>query len=236
MRELKFEQGSAGWLECRTGRITASRISDVLATLKRGGESAQRRNYRRELIAERLSGRSENHYVSPEMEHGIECEPIARAAYEVGCDVMVDEVGFVLHPTMDFAGGSPDGLVGDDGLIEIKCGKTTTHLDWMAEGVVPEDHQAQIMWNLACTGRKWADFISFDPRLPEGLRIFIVRMDRDEERIAAMEEEVMRFNLEIEEAIAKLSGRIVHKPAPPVDTRTPEQQCEAMADAMEMVP
>lgn len=236
MREIVAEQGSAEWLQCRVGMVTASRISDAISFLKRGGESAARRDYRLDLIAERLSGRSENHYVSPEMEFGIENEPYARAAYEIGCGVMVDQVGFVLHPTLDFTGGSPDGLVGEDGLIEIKCGKTTTHLKWMQAGVVPEEHQDQILWNLCCTERKWADFISFDPRMPEGLRIFIVRMERDEARIAEMETLITQFNDEVEFFCKGLRKRVVQAPAPPVDTRSDFDQLMAMIDSQELVP
>lgn len=236
MRVIPCEQGTAEWLEIRQGKITASRIADVMDYLKKGGEGASRRNYRQELLAERLSGRSEDHYVSAEMAWGSEFEPIARSAYEIGTESMVDTVGFVLHPTFDFAGASPDGLVNDDGLIEIKCGKTTTHLRWMQAGVVPEEHQLQILWNLACTERQWADFVSFDPRLPDGLKIFIARMDRDDARIDQIESEVASFNGEVEQAIAALSGRIIHPPAPPVDTRSDFDQLMEMIDAQELVP
>lgn len=236
MREITAPQGSAAWLQGRLGKITASRMEDVIKRLKSGAESAARRDYKLDLIAERLSGRSEDHYVSPEMEWGIDNEQYARAAYEIGCDVMVDQVGFVLHPTMNFSGGSPDGIVGKDGLIEIKCGKTTTHLKWMQAGIVPEEHQAQIQWNLCCTGRQWADFISFDPRLPEGLRIFVVRMLRDDKRIAEMEEEVVRFNDEIEFALKGLRARIIERPAPPVDTRPAYDQLMEIMDRQELVP
>lgn len=236
MRTIKCTQGSAEWLDIRRGKITASRISSVLAVLKKGGEGADRRNYRIEQIAERLSGRSEDHYVSPEMEWGTEFEPIARSAYEIATESMVDTVGFVLHPTFDYAGSSPDGLVGDDGGLELKCPKTTTHIKWLMDGKVPEEHQAQCLWNMACCERKWWDFMSFDPRLPDGLKIFIARMERDDERIAAIESEVVRFNDEVEAAIAQLGGRRKERPAPSVDTRTPLEQLNAMMDQMEMIP
>lgn len=235
--ENPVAQGSAEWLQMRIGKITASRMGDVLATLKRGGEAAARRDYRLDLIAERLTGRSENHYVSPEMEWGTEMEPIARAAYEIGCNAMIEEVGFIHHPNMPFSGGSPDGLVDDDGLIEIKCGKTTTHLRWMSAGVVPAEHRAQMMWNLACTGRKYAEFVSFDPRLPDGAKIFIVRMGRDEKVIGEMEYEVEKFNAEIESEISRLGvSRPIHRPATPVDTRTDLEQLIEMIDQRELVP
>lgn len=228
-------QGSAAWLQARIGVITASRMKDVMDYLKKGGEGAGRRNYRTELIAERLSGRCEEHYVSPEMDHGTEYEPIARSAYEIANDVMVDTVGLVYHPTMTFTAASADGLVDEDGAVEIKAPKSTTHLKWLLSGIVPEEHQEQCLWVMACCERQWIDFISYDPRLPEGLRIFIVRMERDEERIAAMEAEVLKFHEEVEAACSALRTRVVAQPAPAVDTRTPFEQLEAMIDA-EIVP
>jgi putative phage-type endonuclease len=239
MRIVKCQQGTAEWLKARCGKITASRVADVLATLKKGGEGADRRNYRIELLAERLSGRTEDHYVSPEMAWGSEFEPIARTAYEIATGEMVDTVGFLLHPIFDFAGGSPDGLVGEDGGIELKCPKTTTHIKWMSGGGVPEEHQAQCLWNMACAERSWWDFISYDPRLPDGLKIFIVRMERDESRIKLIEDEVSRFNDEVEEAASGLRKRVtVAPPAPPpvVDTRSDFDQLMAMMDDQELIP
>lgn len=227
MRTIDCIQGSAEWLAARCGKITASRMADVLSVLKKGGEGADRRNYRIELIAERLSGRYEDHYVSPEMAWGSEFEEMARAAYEIQTGTMADTAGFVLHPCFDFAGASPDALIGDDGGLEIKCPKTTTHIRWMMAGTVPEEHQPQMLWNMACCERAWWDFVSFDPRLPEGLKTFIVRLPRDEARIAEMECEVERFNEEVEAAIAALRPRIreAHKPKP---------SAEALAEFEEM--
>lgn len=236
MRVVNCQQGSAQWLDVRRGKITASRIADVMDRLKKGGEGASRRNYRTELLAERLSGRSEEHYVSPEMDWGSEFEPHARAAYEIANDVMVDTVGFILHSKMDFAGASPDGLVGSDGGLEIKCPKTTTHLKWLQAGTVPEEHQAQCLWNMACAERSWWDFMSYDPRMPEGLRIFIVRMDRDEARISEIEHEVERFNEEVEFTVSRLRKKVIERPVPPVDTRSDFDQLMAMIDAQEMTP
>ena len=236
MRTIKCTQGSAEWLEVRRGKITASRIADVMDFLKKGGEGASRRNYRTELLAERLTGRGEDHYVSPEMEWGTEFEPLARAAYEIAQDVMVDQVGFALHPDFDFAGSSPDGLVGDNGYVEFKCPKTTTHLKWMQAGIVPEEHQEQCLFNMRCAERGWADFVSYDPRLPDGLRIFVVRMDRDEERIARIDEEVARFNEEVEAVRVQLSSRIIVTPEPPIDIRSNYDQLMEMIDNRELVP
>jgi putative phage-type endonuclease len=198
VRFVDCEQNSAKWIWARTGRITASRICDVMATLKRGGEAASRRDYRAELIAERLTGKAESRHVSREMRHGSEQEPFARTAYEIRTENIVDQVGFVFHPRLDFSGASPDGLIREDGGLEVKCPKTTTHLAYMAAGTVPKEYEDQMLWNMACTEREWWDFVSFDPRLPEKLRLFIVRMPRDEARMGEIEREVMRLNHEID--------------------------------------
>jgi putative phage-type endonuclease len=197
VRFVDCEQNSAKWIGARTGRITASRICDLMATLKRGGEAASRRDYRAELIAERLTGKAENHYVSKEMRYGSEQEPFARTAYEIRTENIVDQVGFVFHPRLDFSGASPDGLIREDGGLELKCPKTTTHLAYMAAGTVPKEYEYQMLWNMACAEREWWDFASFDARLPEKLRLFIVRMPRDEVRIGEIEREVMTLNNEI---------------------------------------
>jgi putative phage-type endonuclease len=198
VRVVDCEQNSAKWIWARTGRITASRICDLMATLKRGGEAASRRDYRSELIAERLTGKAENHHVSKEMRHGSEQEPFARTAYEIRTENIVDQVGFVFHPRLDLSGASPDGLIREDGGLELKCPKTTTHLAYMAAGTVPKEYEDQMLWNMACTEREWWDFVSFDPRLPEKLRLFIVRMPRDEARMGEIEREVIRLNHEID--------------------------------------
>lgn len=199
------KQGSAQWLKLRIGKITGSRIKDVMAYLKSGkGEMVARANYRTELIAEILSGRAQEHFISNAMQWGVEQEQYARAAYEVSKGLIVDQTGFVVHPTMHFAGGSPDGLIGDDGGVEIKCPEITTHIKWMLAGQVPEEHREQMVFYMAITGRKWWDFVSFDPRLPEKFQVFCVRLERDDARIAEIETEVRKFRGEIEEAIAKM--------------------------------
>jgi putative phage-type endonuclease len=227
MREILCEQGTAQWLEARHGKITASRIKDVLDHIKTG-EGAKRRNYRIEQMAERLSGRSEDHYTSPEMMWGTEMEPYARAAYEVESGNMVDQVGFVLHPTFDFAGASPDGLIGQHGCFEAKCPKTTTHLKWMMAGIVPEEHQDQCLWVMRCAGREWCDFVSYDPRLPKGLKLFTQRLMRDEERIQKIEAAVIAFNDEIEAALAPLRALVIPETKPVEDTRSAYEQVYEM--------
>lgn len=216
MRVINAPQGSAAWLESRVGRITASRMADVMAKPKRGDkELACKRDYRMELVCERLTGRAAEHYVSRDMDWGTEQEPFARAAYDGFCDTMVDEVGLVLHPTMDYAGASPDALVGDDGYLEIKCPKTATHIEWRLADTVPEEYEPQMMWGLACTGRDWADFVSFDPRLPQGLRFFVKRLMRDEVRIAEMETAVSQFHAEVEFMCMQLGSKSEWKPIMP---------------------
>ena len=204
MRFVNCEQNSAKWIWARTGRITASRICDLMATLKRGGEAASRRDYRTELIAERLTGKAETRYVSKEMRYGGEQEPFARTAYEIRTENIVDQMGFVFHPRLDFSGASPDGLISDDGGVELKCPKTTTHLAYLAAGTVPKEYENQMLWNMACAEREWWDFVSFDPRLPEKLRLFIVRMPRDEARISEIEREVMTLHQEIDSLCEQL--------------------------------
>ncbi len=200
---MSAEQGTVAWLHEKCGNVGASRVADVMAKIKTG-EAAARRNYRAELVCELLTGEPQESYCSPEMQRGIELEPFARAAYEIRMGVMVDKTGFVVHPTIARAGASPDGLVGDDGLLEIKCPKTATHIDYLLGKVPPSDYQPQMLWQMSCTGRQWCDFLSYDPRLPEPLQCFLVRFMRDDKRIAEMEDAVIQFNREIDEVIAKL--------------------------------
>jgi putative phage-type endonuclease len=220
VRTVNVIQGSAAWLQARVGLLTASRFGDIMAKPKRGtAELACRRDYRMELICERLTSRAGEHYVSREMDFGSDNEPFARTAYEVGTGSMVDEVGLVMHPTLDFAAASPDGLVDDDGCIEIKVPKTSTHIEWKLADVVPEEHIPQMMWVMACCEREYCDFVSFDPRLPLGLRFFVKRLERDEKLIAEMEYAAIEFNAEIEAFIAKLG-------APPWEPKLPAPRSE----------
>lgn len=204
MRVIKCEQGTPEWLSARCGLITASRMADVSSYLKKGGKSQKRVDYRIELMAERLTRRATEYFVSTEMKWGTENEPAARSAYEVENGVLLDRVGFALHPTMDFSGASPDGLSGKDGGAEFKCPKSTTHLEYMMAGVVPEAYIPQMMWEMVCCERQWMDFVSFDPRMPDDMQLFIVRLPRDEAKIAEMEAEVIKFEAEILEQMQKL--------------------------------
>ena len=206
MRVIDFPQGSAEWLASRAGRVTASRIADVLARIK-NGEAAARRDYRAQIVAEILTGKPQDSgFINDEMRWGVEQELFARAAYEVATDTLVDKVGLVLHPEIDRAAASPDGLAGD-GLVEIKCPKTATHLEYLLAGEVPSKYRPQMLWQMACTERTWCDFVSFDPRLPQDLQLFKVRLDRDDKVIKEMETEVRKFLEEVDEVIEKLNQR-----------------------------
>lgn len=206
-----MKQGTPEWFAERLGKVTASRVSDVLAKIKTG-EAASRANYRAELVAQRLTGYMEEGFTNAAMQHGNEYEKFARAQYEIKKDVMVDEIGFVSHPVIEWAGASPDGLIGDDGLIEIKCPNTATHIDYLLSGKAPSKYIPQMVWQLACTGRQWCDFVSFDPRMPEDMQLFIVRFDRNDEQIAETESEVRKFLSEVESTISKLKSIVRPEP------------------------
>lgn len=201
---FQLEQGSPLWIQARVGLTTASRCGDVIAMTKKG-ESADRRNYRTELICERLTGIPYPQFVSREMQWGREQEAFARAAYEMQHDVLVETCGFVLHPGVAQFGASPDGLVGKVGMIQVKCPNTSTHLGWTMAGVVPVEHIPQMLGELACCPeREWSDFVSYDPRLPAHLQLFVRRFARDQKLIATLEAEVVHFNAEIEQVLASL--------------------------------
>ena len=200
-----LKQGSDEWKAARRGHVTASNISDVMAKSKTG-EAETRKKYRIKLLAERMTNHTEDKFTSAAMEWGVAQEPYARMAYEALNNVMVDTVGFWLHPSIKWVGASPDGLIGDDGIIEIKCPNTTTHLDWVLDGKVPTPHMKQIQCQLWVTGRQWCDFVSYDPRLPERNQIFIRRAERDEIMIAAMETEINKILDEVQTMYDNLKG------------------------------
>lgn len=207
-RFVDVEQGDPVWLKLRCGLITGSRIKDVLAykkTVKNGvaEETAARTDYRMDLVAGRLTGLSPTKFVNTAMQWGTDHEPEARALYEMRQDCMVDRIGFAIHPTLDFSGSSPDGLMGD-GILEIKCPETTTHLRWLMDGVVPEEHRAQMTWEMVCCEATWGHFVSYDPRLPADLQMFVLEYKFDAEFADRITQEVIKFNGEIEATIAKL--------------------------------
>ena len=194
-------QGSPEWLAERAGKVTASMVSAVLAK----PETAGYRDYQAQLVAEILTGKPQgSDYTNAAMQFGTEMEPLARSAYEAETGFSVDEVGFCQHPTINRAGASPDGLVGDFGLVEIKCPKVATHLAYLIAGVVPVGYRNQMMWQMACTGRDWCDFASFRPDLPEHLQLFIVRFKRYPERITQLEAAVVAFLDTVDKMINQL--------------------------------
>ena len=198
-----MDQGTEEWFTIRIGKVTASRVADVIAKTKTG-YSATRDNYMAQLICERLTGLKGESFTNAAMQHGTDTEPLARAAYEALKDVLVDEVGFVPHPSIDMAGASPDGLVGTDGLLEIKCPNTATHIETLMSKTVPGKYNTQMQFQMACTGRQWCDFVSFDNRLPEQFQLFVKRVPRDDEFIKQMEDEVVKFLNELDIKIAQL--------------------------------
>lgn len=201
-------QGSREWLEDRAGVVTASRFADVLATV-RVGEAAARYNYKAEIIAERLTGAPTETYTNQAMQWGIDHEAEARAIYEAINDIKVEQTGLVKHKTL-LAGASPDGLVGADGLIEIKCPNTATHIGTILSDVSPAKYYAQMQGQMWITSRKWCDFVSYDPRLNDELAIFICRVIRDEDYIKLLEDSIIYFLEEVELLIKKLSSPRVH--------------------------
>jgi putative phage-type endonuclease len=199
-------QGSEAWFAARCGRVTASRVADVVARTKTGW-GASRANYAAELIAERLTGCTAPGFSNSAMQWGTDQEPVARAAYEARTGVSVDLVGFVDHPEIAMSGASPDGLIGDDGLLEIKCPNTATHLDTLLSETVPGKYVTQMQWQLACTGRAYCDFVSFDPRLPPNMALFVRRIERDVSLILELESEVAAFLGEIDAKVEALTER-----------------------------
>jgi len=202
-RELT--QGTQDWLDIRLGRVTASRISDVIAKTK-SGYSTSRKNYMDELVKERFGVRPEP-FTNAAMQWGTEQEPFARMEYEARSGNLVLEVGFVHHPTIEMAGASPDGIIGE-GLLETKCPNTSTHFDYLIADEVPAKYIPQLAWQLSCTGCYWVDFVSYDPRAPEGLQYFCKRYERDDEYIAMLESEVVSFLNEVNERYETLKLKL----------------------------
>lgn len=203
MSHLDIEQRSDAWRQIRLGKVTASKVADVLAKT-RNGWGASRANYAAQLICERLTGQPTETFQNDVMRFGTENEPHARAAYEFHTDNAVELVGFVDHPAIAMSGASPDGLVGSDGLIEIKVPNTATHIDTLLNQAIPGKYQTQMAWQMACTGRAWCDYVSFDPRLPEEMRLFVKRFERDDKALKEMEREVEIFLGEIDDTLAQL--------------------------------
>lgn len=199
-----MEQGTSEWFAARCGKVTASRVADIIAKTKTG-PSASRENYLAQIVCERMTGKPAESYSNAAMSWGSEQEVFARAAYESAKDVLVEEVGFVSHPNILEAGASPDGLVGLFGLVEIKCPNTATHIQTLLDQKVPEKYNTQMQWQMACTQRQWCDFVSFDPRMAEGLQLFIKRVELDPVYIANLEKEILNFLFDVENKITQLN-------------------------------
>lgn len=192
------EQQSAEWFEARLGKVTASRIADLMAKTK-SGPSASRKNYLMELLCQRLTGKAEEGFSSPAMQRGTDLEPMARGMYEGLTGEMVEETGFVAHPDIPMAGASPDGLVGSDGLIEIKCPNTAQHVAFLRTGDIESKYQLQMLFQMMCTGRQWCDFVSYDDRLPIELQYRCVRFPYDAKRAVEILAEVSSFLKELDD-------------------------------------
>lgn len=205
-----MQQRSPDWFAARLGKVTASRIADVMAKTKTG-YSTSRANYAAQLVAERLTGNVAESYSNAAMQWGTDQEPNAKAAYEWLSDVEVVEVGFIQHPDLEMAGASPDGLVGDDGLVEIKCPITATHINTLLKQTIDKKYLLQMMWQMDCTGRKWCDFVSFDPRLPENMQLWVKRVERDDKLIAEIRSEINSFLEEVGDTVIKLSEMFEEK-------------------------
>jgi putative phage-type endonuclease len=203
---INIEQGSDEWKQARLGHVTASNIADVMSKGKGSAEAVGRYKYKVKLVAERLTQTAGESFTNAAMEWGIEQEQFACIEYEASRNVFVERTGFWLHPTISWLGVSPDRLVGDEGLIEVKCPNTTTHLGYLFENKIPADYYKQIQCQLWVTGRQWCDFVSYDPRLPKRNQLLIVRTERDESLIKEMEAETIQFLSEVNQLIIKLVG------------------------------
>jgi putative phage-type endonuclease len=199
-----MEQRTEEWFAARCGKVTASRVADIIAKTKTGA-SASRENYLAQLVCERMTGKPAESYSNAAMQWGTDTEPFARAAYEARMDLLVTEVGFIDHPWIVMSGASPDGLA-NEGMVEIKCPNTATHIDTLLSRTVPAKYITQMMWQMACADRPWADFVSFDPRLPERHQLFIKRINYDPEMVNLLENSVIQFLGDVDLKIQQLES------------------------------
>ena len=199
-----IEQRTNEWHQQRLGRVTASSVYKVMAKTKTG-YSADRENYQAQLVVERMTGQPAKSYSNAAMEWGVEQEANARAAYEAQTGNLVEEVGFISHPSIEMCGVSPDGIVGE-GLIEIKCPETATMIDLQLSKKIPDKYMKQMQLQMRCTDKKWCDFVVYDPRMPERLQLLILHVDRDDKLIGEMEAEIVKFLAEVDEKVKKLEA------------------------------
>lgn len=200
------EQGTDEWKAERLGKVTASRVADVIARTKTGW-GASRANYMAELLVERLTGTAPDSYINAAMQWGTDQEPVARRNYEFMQECEVVTVGFVPHPTIPMTGASPDGLIGNDGMVEFKCPNSSTHIDTLLGAPVAGKYITQMHWQMVCAGRQWCDFVSFDPRMPAHMQLHITRVNRDAAMISSLEAEVTVFLGELDAKLAELRSR-----------------------------
>lgn len=205
MTGAEIEQGSPDWHAIRCGKVTASRVADIMRKTK-SGISASRAKYMGQLAAERLTGVVAPTFKSAAMEWGTQMEEEAANAYAFYRSAELVKVAFVDHPVIHMTGASPDRLVGSDGLIEVKCPDTHTHIETLLSRSIDADYITQMQWQMECTGRKWCDFISYDPRMPEHLSMFVQRVPFDPARVADMRLEVRRFLVELDRMVAELQA------------------------------
>jgi putative phage-type endonuclease len=204
MKVIVCQQGTDEWHEARLGKVSASRVSEIVAKTRSGAASTSRKNYMAELLVERLTGERRDGFSNGAMRWGSEYEDEARSLYSFLTGLDVEEVGLVMHPGLDNACASPDGLVAYDGLVEIKCPTTSTHIETLQKRKVPSKYIDQMQWQMACTGAKWCDFVSYDPRLPTEMQVFIKRVERDDDHILALETAVDTFLNELDMMIREL--------------------------------
>lgn len=200
------EQRTDSWTQDRLGKVTASRIADVMARTKTG-YGAGRANYHAQLVAERLTGTPGDSFTNAAMQWGIDTEAQARAMYSLETGSQAEETGFWPHPGIAMSGASPDGLVGSVGLVEIKCPNTATHIATLRGDSIDRKYILQMQWQMACAGREWCDFASFDPRLPDEMQLYVQRIERDDELLKEIEGEVIKFLAEVDEAVGELRAR-----------------------------
>lgn len=213
MRIVECEQGTEAWHAARCGRVTGSRVADIVRKTK-SGISKMRATYAGELVAERLAGfQPSDGFVSPAMQWGKDCENRARSTYAFLYDAQPAQVGFVIHPTIEMAGASPDSLIGDTGGVEFKCPNTATHIESLLGAEIDPDYFKQLQWNMACAGRAWWDFGSFDPRMPPSMQLHVRRAQRDDKLIAELEAAVSEFLAEVDAKVAALTAKYERREA-----------------------
>ena len=205
---VEAEAGTAQWIAARRGCLTASRVADAISKTKKGEYTAERQKLLFELLAERMTGVKVSQYVTDAMQHGIDNQAGAIERYETETGTLVGPEVFVLHPRIEFFGATPDGILPDGlGLVEVKCPSTVKHLAWMKEGVVPHEYRPQMLAQLACTGRRYVDFISFDPRIQiDSAQFFLRRFEPKPEEIEEVEAEAQKFLQELEAMFEQITG------------------------------